>query len=153
MARTVFLNGEFMPEDEAKVPIFDRGLLFADSVYEGFGILDSQIVDYEYHMNGLDRSLGELNMPWPMSRDDLLAAMMTLIEKNNAAEGFMYLQVTRGRATAAISMTTHISRRYSPSPRRRNSPPTRRPNRWRWQRRLTFAGPAATSRRPTFWVR
>ena len=51
MERTVFLNGEFMPEGEATVPIFDRGLLFADSVYEGFGILDSQIVDYEYHMN------------------------------------------------------------------------------------------------------
>ena len=66
MERTVFLNGDFMPEGEAKVPIFDRGLLFADSVYEGFGILDSQIVDYEYHMNRLDRSLGELDMPWPM---------------------------------------------------------------------------------------
>ncbi len=38
MERTVFLNGEFMPESEATVPIFDRGLLFADSVYEGFGI-------------------------------------------------------------------------------------------------------------------
>ena len=58
MERTVFLNGEFMPEGEATVPIFDRGLLFADSVYEGFGILDSQIVDYEYHMNRLGRSLG-----------------------------------------------------------------------------------------------
>ena len=96
MERTVFLNGDFMPESEAKVPIFDRGLLFADSVYEGFGILDSQIVDYEYHMDRLGRSLGELNMPWPMSRDDLLAAMMKLIEANNAVEGFMYLQVTRG---------------------------------------------------------
>ena len=96
MERTVFLNGDFMPEGEAKVPIFDRGLLFADSVYEGFGILDSQIVDYEYHMNRLDRSLGELDMPWPMSRDDLLVAMMTLIEANKAVEGFLYLQVTRG---------------------------------------------------------
>ena len=38
MGRTVFLNGEFMLEGEATVPIFDRGLLFADSVYEGFGI-------------------------------------------------------------------------------------------------------------------
>ena len=94
MERTVFLNGDFMPESEAKVPIFDRGLLFADSVYEGFGILDSQIVDYEYHMDRLGRSLGELNMPWPMSRDDLLA--MKLIEANSAVEGFMYLQVTRG---------------------------------------------------------
>ncbi|MEC8246313.1 MAG: aminotransferase class IV, partial [Pseudomonadota bacterium] len=73
-----------------------RGLLFADSVYEGFGILDSQIVDYEYHMDRLDRSLGELEMPWPMSRDELLDAMMQLIEVNESREGFMYLQITRG---------------------------------------------------------
>ena len=96
MDRTVFLNGSFLPESEAKLSIFDRGLLFADSVYEGFGILDSQIVDYEYHMDRLDRSLGELEMPWPMSRDALLDAMMHLIEVNESREGFMYLQITRG---------------------------------------------------------
>lgn len=96
MERTVFLNGEFMPEGAAQLPIFDRGLLFADSVYEGFGILDSQVTDFAYHMDRLDRSLGELNMPSPMSRDDMLAAMMTLIEANGLAEGFLYLQITRG---------------------------------------------------------
>ena len=96
MERTVFLNGDFMPESEARLPIFDRGLLFADSVYEGFGILDSQITDFEYHMNRLDRSLGELNMPSPMTRDDLLSAMMKLIAANDAKEGFLYLQITRG---------------------------------------------------------
>ena len=96
MERTVFLNGDFMPESEAKVPIFDRGLLFADSVYEGFGILDSQLVDFEYHMDRLGRSLGELEMPWPMSRDEILEAMMQLIEVNESREGFMYLQITRG---------------------------------------------------------
>ena len=96
MERTVFLNGAFMPESAAQLPIFDRGLLFADSVYEGFGILDSQITDFAYHMDRLDRSLGELNMPSPMARDDMLAAMMTLIEANDLAEGFLYLQITRG---------------------------------------------------------
>ena len=44
--RIVFLNGKFVPEAEASLPIFDRGLLFADAVYEGFGILDGQIVDF-----------------------------------------------------------------------------------------------------------
>ena len=48
--RIVFLNGKFVPEAEASLPIFDRGLLFADAVYEGFGILDGQIVDFIYHM-------------------------------------------------------------------------------------------------------
>ena len=96
MERIVFLNGEFIPESEATVPIFDRGLLFADSVYEGFGILDSQLVDFDYHMDRLDRSLGELNMPSTMSREEMLSALMKLIEMNGAVEGFMYLQVTRG---------------------------------------------------------
>ena len=44
MVRTVWLNGDFLPEDQAKLPIFDRGLLFADAVYEGLGVLDGQIV-------------------------------------------------------------------------------------------------------------
>jgi len=47
--RIVFLNGKFVPEAEASLPIFDRGLLFADAVYDGFGILDGQIVDFIYH--------------------------------------------------------------------------------------------------------
>ena len=49
MDRVVFLNGDFIPEGEAKLSIFDRGLLFADAVYEGFGILDGQITDFAYH--------------------------------------------------------------------------------------------------------
>ena len=47
-------------------------------------------------MDRLNRSLGELEMPWPMSRDELLDAMMQLIEVNESREGFMYLQITRG---------------------------------------------------------
>ena len=49
MSRIVYLNGAFVPEAEAKLPIFDRGLLFADAVYEGFGILDGQIIDFQKH--------------------------------------------------------------------------------------------------------
>ena len=47
--RVVYLNGKYPNESEARLPIFDRGLLFADAVYEGFGILDGKIVDYVYH--------------------------------------------------------------------------------------------------------
>ena len=48
--RIIYLNGDYLAESEAKLPVFDRGLLFADAVYEGFGILDGQIVDFIYHM-------------------------------------------------------------------------------------------------------
>ena len=96
MNRVVFLNGEFIPEREAKLSIFDRGLLFADAVYEGFGILDGQITDFAYHMDRLDSSLAKLNMPSPMQRDEMLTTLMRLIAENQQSEGFLYLHITRG---------------------------------------------------------
>ena len=96
MNRVVFLNGDFIPEREAKLSIFDRGLLFADAVYEGFGILDGQITDFAYHMDRLDSSLAKLNMPAPMQRDEMLTTLMRLIAENQQSEGFLYLHITRG---------------------------------------------------------
>ena len=65
MSRTVYVNGEYLPEGEAKVSIFDRGFLFADGVYEVTPIVNGKLVDYDAHMERLDRSLGELRMAWP----------------------------------------------------------------------------------------
>lgn len=96
MSRTVWLNGEFMAEEAAKVPIFDRGLLFADAVYEGLGVLDGQIVDFDHHMARLWRSLSELEMVPPMSKEALHKALMELIARNDEAEAFLYLHITRG---------------------------------------------------------
>ena len=98
MSRIVYLNGVFLPESEAKLPIFDRGLLFADAVYEGLGVLDGQIIDFQAHMGRLRRSLGELSMPEPMSQDEFFARLMRLIEANDLREGFLYLHITRGVA-------------------------------------------------------
>ncbi len=94
--RTVWLNGAFMPEHEAKLPIFDRGLLFADAVYEGLGVLDGQIIDFPHHMARLRRSLFELEMAEPMSEADLHSALMELLARNHVEEGFLYLHITRG---------------------------------------------------------
>ena len=70
--RIVYLNGEFVPEDEARIPIMDRGLLFADAVYEGMGILDGGIVDVEKHLARLRRSLGEVSIPEPHTEHGFL---------------------------------------------------------------------------------
>ncbi|MDB3891567.1 aminotransferase class IV [Alphaproteobacteria bacterium] len=96
MTNIVFINGEYLPDTQAKLSIFDRGLLFADAVYEGFGILDSQIVDFEYHIDRLNSSLAKLNIPSPMDRDELLVMLMHLITVNEAEVGFLYLHITRG---------------------------------------------------------
>ena len=62
MARIVFVNGEFILEDEAKISIFDRGFLFADAVYEVTSVLDGKLVDWQGHFERLKRSLRELNI-------------------------------------------------------------------------------------------
>ena len=96
--RIVYLNGEFVPEDEARIPIMDRGLLFADAVYEGMGILDGGIVDVEKHLARLRRSLGEVSIPEPHTEHGFLEILGELVRRNGVDEGFLYLHVTRGVA-------------------------------------------------------
>ena len=109
--RVIYLNGDYIAESEAKLPVFDRGFLFADAVYEGFGILDGQIVDFIYHMDRLKRSLGELAIPMNFSVDEMFHALMQVIEKNNAKSGFLYLHVTRGAGDRAF----HYHDQYVPN--------------------------------------
>ena len=94
--RIVWLNGVFVPESGAKISIFDRGLLFADAVYEGLGVLEGQIVDFAYHMQRLHRSLAELRFDPPMAEDDMHTVLLELAVRNNVKEGFIYLHITRG---------------------------------------------------------
>ena len=109
--RIVFLNGKFVPEAEASLPIFDRGLLFADAVYEGFGILDGQIVDFIYHMQRLEQSLAKIAIPITFATDSMFHDMMALIEKNAVKNGFLYLHVTRGAGDRAF----HYHDKYIPN--------------------------------------
>ena len=96
--RIVYCRGEFVPEDQAVVPLMDRGLLFADAVYEGLGILDGKLIDFPHHHARLVRSLGELGIAEPFTAGELWPLLMELIDRNGADEGFLYLHVTRGVA-------------------------------------------------------
>lgn len=98
MTRIVYVNGAYVPEDEAKVSVFDRGFLFADGVYEVTSVLDGKLVDFPGHLTRLERSLGELGMPMPVSGDEFLAVHRELVKRNDLDEGLIYLQVTRGAA-------------------------------------------------------
>lgn len=98
MSRTVFVNGDYLPESEGKISIFDRGFLFADGVYEVTAVVNGKLVDYGPHMERLDRSLRELRMAWPCSKDELKAMHMEMVKRNALTEGIIYMQVTRGAA-------------------------------------------------------
>ncbi|MEN8892026.1 D-amino-acid transaminase [Planktotalea arctica] len=96
MTRTVYVNGEYLPETEAKVSIFDRGFLMADGVYEVTSVLGGKLIDFDGHAIRLARSLNELDMNNPISKEDLLAVHRELVRVNEIDEGMIYLQITRG---------------------------------------------------------
>ncbi|MES2817302.1 MAG: D-amino-acid transaminase [Pseudomonadota bacterium] len=96
MTRTVYVNGDYLPEGEAKVSIFDRGFLMADGVYEVTSVLDGKLIDFDGHIRRLERSLTELEMTCPVSSEELLAMHRELVRLNGIDQGMIYLQVTRG---------------------------------------------------------
>jgi len=96
MSRTVYVNGTYLPEEDAKISIFDRGFLMADGVYEVTSVLGGKLVDFAGHCRRLARSLAELDMAAPVTEDALLAIHRELVAVNCVTDGMVYLQVTRG---------------------------------------------------------
>src|SRR3546814_19794654 len=98
MPRFAYVNGRYVPHGEAVVHIEDRGYQFADGVYEVVTIANGRMVDEDPHLDRLERSLGEISIPMPMSRRALKLVMRELVRRNAVRNGLIYMQVTRGVA-------------------------------------------------------
>lgn len=96
MSRTVYVNGTYLPEEDAKISIFDRGFLMADGVYEVTSVLGGKLIDFAGHCKRLARSLAELDLAAPVTDDELLAIHRELVAVNEMTDGMVYLQITRG---------------------------------------------------------
>ena len=104
MTDIVYVNGEYVAKEDAKISVFDRGFLMGDAVYEVASVINGKMVDNEAHLARLNRSLGELSIKWPLSREDLVARQEELITRNGLTEGLVYLQVTRGVADREFAL-------------------------------------------------
>jgi D-alanine transaminase len=98
MFRTVFVNGSFVPYEEARIPIMDRGFLFADGIYEVAAVLGGRLVDNAAHLARLQRSLGEIRISNPYVAAEWTRLEEELVRRNELQEGLVYMQVTRGVA-------------------------------------------------------
>lgn len=98
MSRIVYVNGAYLPEEEAKISVFDRGFLFADGVYEVSSVLAGKLIDNAAHMARLQRSLDELKMAPPLPLDEIPPIQREIVARNGLDQGTVYLQVTRGAA-------------------------------------------------------
>jgi D-alanine transaminase len=96
MSRIVHVNGEYLPEDQAKVSVFDRGFLMADGVYEVTSVLGGKLIDFGGHCARLDRSCAALEMTNPHSETEWLDIHRQMVARNDLVDGMIYLQVTRG---------------------------------------------------------
>jgi D-alanine transaminase len=94
--RVAYVNGAYVPHSRAGVHIEDRGLQFADAIYEVFGVAAGLLLDEDEHLDRLERSLGEIGMAQPMSRNALKLVLREIARRNGVREGLVYMQVTRG---------------------------------------------------------
>lgn len=94
--RIAYLNGRYLPHADAHVHIEDRGLQFADAIYEVFGVAGGHIFDEDEHLDRLERSLRELSVAMPMTRASLKMILRETARRNRVMDGLIYMQVTRG---------------------------------------------------------
>ncbi|TVR10051.1 MAG: D-amino-acid transaminase [Salinarimonadaceae bacterium] len=96
MSRIVFVNGAFVPYEEASVPIMDRGFLFADGIYDVAAVIDGKLVDNEAHLARLVRCLRDIGIESPYTIEEWTRHEEELVTRNGLSEGLVYMQVTRG---------------------------------------------------------
>lgn len=95
---TVYLNGRFVPENEAFVPAFDRGFIFGDGVYEVVPVYGARPFRLAHHLERLAASLQAIGLADPMSEDQWTPVFGELIQRCGARDQSVYLQITRGPA-------------------------------------------------------
>ncbi|HET7559388.1 MAG TPA: aminotransferase class IV [Limnochordia bacterium] len=102
MSETVYLNGRFVPYEEAVIPVEDRGNLFADGIYEVVFYLDGHPFELKRHLDRLAESAAGISLPLPLSGDALAATMQEVVARNAldgpGCEATVYVQFSRGPA-------------------------------------------------------
>ena len=98
VGRVSYVNGRYVPHGEAAVHVEDRGYQFADAIYESCEVRDRAIIDLTRHLDRMDRSLAELRIAQPMTRQALSLVLAEVVRRNRVRNGSVYLQISRGVA-------------------------------------------------------
>ena len=96
MPKCAHINSKYIDFNKAKIHIEDRGLQFADSVYEVIAVLNNNLIDFDFHLQRLRFSLKELNISYKLNKIIIKKIFLNLLKKNKISNGIIYLQITRG---------------------------------------------------------
>ena len=103
MTLRVWLNDKLVDQAEAKVSVFDHGLLYGDGVFEGIRVYKGRIFEFEAHIRRLYESAKVLRLEIPMSRAELMEATETTVRENKISDGYIRLVITRGAGTLGLN--------------------------------------------------
>ena len=112
MPNIVYLNGQYLPIEEATISVMDRGFLFGDGVYEVVPVFGNKLLRLDEHLHRLKNSLARISCANPRSDDEWVEIFSVLLEKNTGDDRAVYLQISRG---------VYLKRDLSTD---KNSPPT-----------------------------
>ncbi len=100
--RLVYLNGEFVPENEAKVSVFDHGYLYGDGVFEGIRAYNGRVFKLEEHIDRLFLSARVIMLDIPFSREEMIAATVETCRRNNLNDAYIRIVVSRGQGDLGL---------------------------------------------------
>ena len=99
----IYIDGKFYPEEEAKISVFDHGLLYGDGVFEGIRAYEGRVFKLEEHLRRLEDSAKAILLKIPLNRDEMRAAVLKTCQRNKMKAGYLRLVVTRGKGYLGLS--------------------------------------------------
>jgi len=106
MALKIWLGDKLVDEQDAKVSVFDHGLLYGDGVFEGIRVYSKRVFELDAHIERLFNSAKGIRLDIPMSKERLIAAIHKTVEANGVVDGYIRLIITRGVGTLGLNPFT-----------------------------------------------
>jgi len=103
MGLKIWLDGKLVDEADAKISVFDHGLLYGDGVFEGIRVYNGRIFKLQAHIKRLYESAKVIRLVIPMSKQKLTSAVEKTVEANDVVDGYIRLAVTRGIGTLGLN--------------------------------------------------
>ena len=98
----VYINGQLFPKEEARVSVFDHGLLYGDGVFEGIRVYNSRVFLLKEHVDRLYESARAIRLEIPMAKSDMAAAVDSTVQANGLKDGYVRLVITRGAGSLGL---------------------------------------------------
>ena len=118
MSLKVYIDGKLYDKEDAKISVFDHGLLYGDGVFEGIRSYGGKVFRLDAHLDRLWNSAKAIHLAIPISRQQMAEAIRQTLAVNSIQDGYIRVVVTRGAARSAWTLTAAPIRRSSSSPTR-----------------------------------